>query len=70
MQNWDALDYPETLSMMISEFPRHIKDRWNRNMLSLRKRHQREPTLSDPPYVMEEESALVNDPLFSISRVD
>ena len=54
MQNWDALDYPETLSMMISEFPRQIRDRWNRNVLSLRKRHQREPKLSDPPYVIEE----------------
>ena len=39
-------------------------------MLSLRKRHQREPTLSDLSYFIEEESALVNDPLFFNSAVD
>ena len=35
----------------------------------LRKRHQREP-LSDLSYFIEEESALVNDPLFSNSALD
>ena len=48
----------------------HIRDRWNRKVLSLRKRHQREPTLSDLSYFIEEESALVNDPFFSNSAVD
>ena len=49
---------------MISKFPRHIRDRWNR------KRHQWESTLSDLFYFIEEESALVNDPLFSNSTVN
>ena len=70
MQNWNALDSPETLSMMISKFPQHIRDRWNRKVLNLRKRHQKEPRLSDLSYFIEEESALVNDPLFSNSAVD
>ena len=70
MQNWNALDSPEILSMMISKFPRHIRDRWNRKVLSLRKRHQKEPTLSDLSYFIEEESVLVDDPLFSNSTVD
>ena len=39
-------------------------------MLSLRKRHQKEPTLSDLTYFTEETSALVNNPLFSNSVVD
>ena len=39
-------------------------------MLSLRKRQQKEPTLSDVSYFIEEESALVNDPLFSNSALD
>ena len=39
-------------------------------MLSLRKRHQKEPALSDLSYFIEEESALVNAPLFSNSAVD
>ena len=39
-------------------------------MFSLRKRHQWEPTLSNPSYFIEEESSLVNDPLFSNSALD
>ena len=39
-------------------------------MLSLRKRHQKEPTLLDLSYFIVEETALVNDPLFSNSAVD
>ena len=39
-------------------------------MLSLRKKHQREPTLSDLSYFIEKESALINDPLFSNSALD
>ena len=70
VQNCNALDSPDTLSIMISKFPQDIRDRWNRKVLSLRKRHQKEPTLSDLPYFIEEESALVNDPLFSNSVVD
>ena len=64
MQNSKALDSPETLLIMISKFPRHIRDMWNR------KRHQWEPTLPDLSYFIEENSALVNDPLFSSSAVD
>ena len=70
MQNWNALDSPETFSMMISKFPRLIRDRWYRNVLKLRKRHQKKPTLLDLSYFIEEHSALVNEPLFSNSAVD
>ena len=39
-------------------------------MLSLRKRHRKEPTLSDLSYFIEKESALADDPLFPNSAVD
>ena len=55
LQNWNVLEFPESLSMMISKFARHIRVRWNRKVLSLRKRHRREPTLSDLSYFIEEE---------------
>ena len=70
MQNWNALDSLEILSMMISKFPQHIRNRWNKKVMSLRKRYQKEPTLSDLSYFIEEESPLVNDPLFSNNAVD
>ena len=70
MQNWNVLDSPEILSMMISRFPRHMRDRWNTKVLSLKKGTKKEPTSSDLSYSIEEESALVDDPLFSNSAVD
>ena len=36
----------------------------------LRKRHQKEPTLSNMSHITKEESAFVNDPLFSNNAVD
>ena len=58
MQSWNTLDSTGILSMIISKFLQHIRDRWNRKML--RKRHQK-PRLSDLFYFIEEELALVND---------
>ena len=43
-------------------FPWHIRNRWNRKVLSLRKRHQKEPTLSDLSYFTKEEPILTNYP--------
>ena len=39
-------------------------------MLSLRKRYQKESTLSDLSNFIEEKSALVNDPLFFNNAAD
>ena len=70
MQSWNALDSPEILSMMIFKFLPHIRDRWNEKVSSFRERQQKQPTISDLSYFLEEESALVNDPLFSNSAGD
>ena len=58
MQNWNALDSPETFSMMISKFPRLIRDRWYRKVLKLRKRHQKKSTLLDLSYFLFSNSAV------------
>ena len=47
MQSWNALTSPEKLSKIKSKFPRHVRYKWNRKVLNLRKRQIKEPTLSD-----------------------
>ena len=47
MQSWNALTSPEKLSKIKSKFPRHVRYKWDRKVLNLRKRQLKEPTLSD-----------------------
>ena len=64
-QNWNALDTPDVLCMLISKLPGHTRDRWNRKVLTLRNRERREPELADFIGFVDEENILANDPLFS-----
>ena len=67
-QTWNALDSPDTLCLMIAKFPRGIRDRWNRQVLAIRKRRSREPT--DLIAFVNEETLLVDVPLFSNNAVE
>ena len=64
-QNWNAMDTPEMLCMLIAKLPGGLIDRWNRNVQVIRKGHLREPDLQDLIKFVEEETVLINDPLFS-----
>ena len=59
------MDTPEMLCMLIAKLPGGLIDRWNRNVQAIRKRHLREPDLQDLINFVEEETVLMNDPLFS-----
>ena len=63
------LDSPEVLCMLTSKFPGYVRERWNRKVLSIRRTHKRDPKLFDLLRFVEEQSMLVNDPLFSKERV-
>ena len=62
---WNALDSRNILCMLISKLPGGIIERWNRKVLNIRRRQVREPTLDDTIDFIEEETILINDPLFS-----
>ena len=64
-QKWNAIDTPEMLCMLISKLPGGLIDRWNRNVQAVRKRYLREPDIQDLINFVEEETVLMNDPLFS-----
>ena len=59
------MDAPEMLGMLIAKLPGGLIDRWNRNVQVIREGHLREPDLQDLIKFVEEETVLINDPLFS-----
>ena len=59
------MDSPDILCMLISKLPGGIMERWNRKVLNIRRCQVREPTLNDMTNFIEEETILMNDPLFS-----
>ena len=63
-QQWNAIDTPE-MYMLIAKLPGGLMDRWNKKVQVIRKKHLCEPDLQDLMKFVEEETVLMNDPLFS-----
>ena len=63
-QQWNPMDTPEMLCMLIAKLPGGLIDRWNRNVQAIRKRNLHKPDLQDL-IKFEEETVLMNNPLFS-----
>ena len=51
--------------MLTSKLPSGIMERWNREVLKIRKQQHREPNLEDFTKYVEDEAILMIDPLFS-----
>ena len=59
------MDSPDVFCMLISKLLGGIMERQNRKVLNIRRCQVREPTLDDMTDFIEEETILMNDPLFS-----
>ena len=59
------MDSPEILCMLISKLPGNTRDRCNRKVLIIRRKHRREPKLEDFTDFFDNETQLANNPLFS-----
>ena len=68
-RNWDLLETPETLYIIVSKLPSGLRDRWNRKVQDIRMSYDREPFLSDFFGFLNEETILINDPIFSREAV-
>ena len=68
--NWNIMDSPETICMLLSKLPGHMRDRWNRELYTIRTRFDKGPALPDLISFVDKETILVNDPLFSKEAVD
>ena len=67
--NWNSLEMPEILCVLVSKLPGGLRDRWNRTVQGIRRSYGREPCLSDFSGFVKEETILVNDPIFSREAV-
>ena len=69
-QNWNAINTPDVICMLVLKLPNGLIDRWNRTAYNIRKRHDREPNLTDLIAFVYEETTLVNDPMFSRNALE
>ena len=51
--------------MLTSKLPSGIMERWNREVLKIRRQQHQEPNLEDFTKYVEDEAILMSDPLFS-----
>ena len=59
------INNPDVICMLLSKLPTYLQDRWNRKVCKLRRSDERESELVDLIEMVDEETILVNDPLFS-----
>ena len=69
-KEWNLLDTPDVICMLLSKLPGGIRDKWVRVVMNVRRRKEREATLRDVIGFIKEETDLVNDTLFSKSAID
>ena len=67
-QLWNAINTPDILSMLVLNLCNGLIDRWNRTAYNIRKRQEFEPSLSDFIGFVDQETTLVNNPMFSRYR--
>ena len=69
-REWNPLDTPDVICMLLSKLPGVIRDKWVRVVMNVRRKKEREATLRDFIGFIKEETDLVNDPLFSKGAID
>ena len=70
LQSWNVLDTPDIRCILLSKIPGSTRDKWYRNVLAIRKRHKREPDVTDFICFVNDETLIVSDPIFSKEAVE
>ena len=65
LQSWNVLDTPDITCMLLSKVPGSARDKWSRNVLTIHRRHRREPDLTVFIHFVNDETLIVSDPIFS-----
>ena len=66
---WNALETPGTLCVLVSKLPDILSDNWNRKVKAVRRKFGKGPFSSDSVSFVHEETALVNESIFSKDAV-
>eukprot|EP00794_Sanderia_malayensis_P002442 gene2442-2808_t len=67
---WNMLENQDMICILLTKLPVYVIDRWNRQVLNIRRRQNRELRFADFVEFIDEESVLVSDPLFSRQAVE
>ena len=67
---WDQLDTPDVICMLLAKLPGHTRDKWARRVLSTKRKKMGEPDSVDFINLLKDETSLVNDLLFPNSSID
>ena len=59
------LDSPDVISTLIMKMPLNLQDKWNRKADSIKRKSKREADFGDFADLIDIESTLANDPLYS-----
>ena len=55
--------------MLLSKLPGSVRDKWFRNILTIRRRDNKEPEMADFIQFANDETLIVTDPVFSKEAV-
>ena len=64
-QNWNTIHTQKIMCLVLSKLPGISREKWNRTVLNIRRRHLREPDFADLIHFVDDEATVANDPLFS-----
>ena len=62
---WNSFDTADNLCIIASKLPPPCQDKWNRRVIDIRSRFEREPSFKDLLSFVENEMIVASDPLFS-----
>ena len=70
LQSWNVLDTPDIMCMLLSKLPDTARNKWSRNVLTIHRRHKREPDLTDFIHFVNDETLIVSDTIISKEAVE
>ena len=67
--HWNQLGTPDVICMLLAKLSDHTRDKWAIDVLRIRRRQLREPDLLHFIKLLEDETLLIKNPLFSKSVI-
>ena len=70
LQNWNVLNTPDIICMLLSKLPGSARDKWSRGVLAIRRKDSREPEMADFIQFVNDETLIITDPVFSREAIE
>ena len=70
LPNWNVLNTPDIICMLLSKLPGSARDKWSRKVLAIPRKVSREPEMVDFIQFVNDETLVVTDPVFSKEAIE